>query len=574
MATYPNVNMANQYARDVVDGKILVCRWVRLACQRHIDDLSLAKNKSWPYRFDKDLAERFCRFSQLMPHTKGEWARKKLRITLEPWQLFIFCCIYGWVRKKDKYRRFTEAYIEVPRKNGKSLIAACVGMYMFCADGEYAAEVYCGATTEKQAWKVFEPALKMAKKLPALRKKFSILPWAKKMTRPDGSVFEPVIGDPGDGDSPSCSIIDEYHEHATDALYTTMTTGMGAREQPLTLIITTGGFDIQSPCYDKRTQILEILEKIRSDGENDRIFGIVYTLDEGDDWTKPEMLEKANPNIGVSVKREFLLGKQQLGISTPSQTNKIKVKHFNLWVTAKTAYYNMEHWKAAEDKTLRLEDFRGESCYVGVDLASKVDLCCACPVFWREINGKTHYYCVSPMFWAPEDTINSTDSGKRRTAERYQSFVNQKALIPGDGAEVDFRMILENIIKLRETVSISGVPIDPDGATGISHAMMEEELNPVTISQNYTNLSAPMKELEAALASGRFHHDGNQVMTWCIRNVVGGHYTGSDDRVRPLKEGYENKIDGAISLIMAIGRIQLSAGEEQESAYDRYGITC
>ncbi|EBQ8726723.1 terminase large subunit, partial [Salmonella enterica] len=179
---------------------------------------------------------------------------------------------------------------EVPRKNGKSAIAAAVGNYMFCADGEYAAEVYCGATTEKQAWKVFAPALAMVKKLPALRQKYCIKPWAKKMTRPDGSLFAPIIGDPGDGDSPSCAIIDEYHEHDTDALYTTMTTGMGAREQPITLIITTAGFDIASPCYEKRTQVVEILERIREGGENEAIFGIIYTLDDDDDWTQPEAL--------------------------------------------------------------------------------------------------------------------------------------------------------------------------------------------------------------------------------------------------------------------------------------------
>ncbi|HAT2188692.1 TPA: hypothetical protein I8243_001598 [Citrobacter freundii] len=226
MATYPNVNAANQYARDVVNGKILACRLTILSCQRHLDDLERAKDPNWPYRFDKNKAERFLRFSQKMPHTSGEWARRKLRIEFEPWQKFSLGVPFGWVRKDTGFRRFTEIYIEVPRKNGKSAIAAAIGNYMFCADGEYAAEVYCGATTEKQAWKVFAPALAMVKKLPSLRQKFSIKPWAKRMTRPDGSVFAPIIGDPGDGDSPSCAIIDEYHEHDTDALYTTMTTGI------------------------------------------------------------------------------------------------------------------------------------------------------------------------------------------------------------------------------------------------------------------------------------------------------------------------------------------------------------
>ncbi|HAT2743916.1 TPA: DUF1983 domain-containing protein [Citrobacter farmeri] len=408
MATYPNVNAANQYARDIVGGKILACQLTILACQRHLDDLERAKDPNWPYRFDKNKAERFLRFAQKMPHTAGEWARRKLRIEFEPWQKFALGAPFGWVNKKSGLRRFTEIYIEVPRKNGKSAIAAAVGNYMFCADGEYGAEVYCGATTEKQAWKVFAPALSMVKKLPALRQKFSIKPWAKKMTRPDGSVFAPVIGDPGDGDSPSCAIIDEYHEHITDALYTTMTTGMGAREQPLTLIITTAGYDITSPCYEKREQVVEILRNTRTGEENEGIFGIIYGLDDDDDWTRPEALIKANPNYGISVKEHFLRAKQLLAISNPSQTNKILTKHFNRWVSAKTVFYDLQKWMTAADKSLKLSDFADEECWLGIDLASKVDLNAVVPVFRRDIEGITHFYCVEPMFWVPGTSITST----------------------------------------------------------------------------------------------------------------------------------------------------------------------
>ncbi|AXD28460.1 terminase large subunit [Salmonella enterica] len=568
MATYPNVNAANQYARDVVNGKILACRLTILACQRHLDDLERAKDPRWPYRFDKNKAERFLRFSQKMPHTSGEWARRKLRIEFEPWQKFALGVPFGWVRKDTGFRRFTEIYIEVPRKNGKSAIAAAVGNYMFCADGEYAAEVYCGATTEKQAWKVFAPALAMVKKLPALRQKYCIKPWAKKMTRPDGSLFAPIIGDPGDGDSPSCAIIDEYHEHDTDALYTTMTTGMGAREQPITLIITTAGFDIASPCYEKRTQVVEILERIREGGENEAIFGIIYTLDDDDDWTQPEALIKANPNYNISVKEGFLKAKQLLAMSTPGQTNKILTKHFNKWVSSKAAYYNLQKWMAAADKTLRLSDFAGEECYLGIDLASKLDLNAVVPVFRREIDGLSHYYCVSPMFWVPEDTVYATDPALKTIADRYQSFVNQGVLVPSDGAEVDYRLILEAILKLRKTVKIAASPIDPYGATGLSHMLQDEGLEPVTITQNYTNMSDPVREIEAAIAADRFHHDGNPLMTWCISNVVGKYLPGSDDVVRPVKEGAGNKIDGAVGLMMGVGRAMLNEPKDFLSNLD------
>ncbi|WP_318532409.1 terminase large subunit domain-containing protein [Escherichia coli] len=232
--SYPNVNAANQYARDVVRGKIIACQFVIQACQRHLDDLMAEKSKSFRYRFDKDLAERAAKFIQLLPHTKGEWAFKRMPITLEPWQLFVICCAFGWVNKGTRLRRFREVYTEIPRKNGKSAISAGVALYCFACDNEFGAEVYSGATTEKQAWEVFRPARLMCKRTPMLTEAFGIEVNASNMNRPeDGARFEPLIGNPGDGSSPHCAVVDEYHEHATDALYTTMLTGMGARRQPL-----------------------------------------------------------------------------------------------------------------------------------------------------------------------------------------------------------------------------------------------------------------------------------------------------------------------------------------------------
>lgn len=221
--SYPNVNAANQYARDVVRGKIVACQFVIQACQRHLDDLMAEKSKSFRYRFDKDLAERAAKFIQLLPHTKGEWAFKRMPITLEPWQLFVICCAFGWVNKGTRLRRFREVYTEIPRKNGKSAISAGVALYCFACDNEFGAEVYSGATTEKQAWEVFRPARLMCKRTPMLTEAFGIEVNASNMNRPeDGARFEPLIGNPGDGSSPHCAVVDEYHEHATDALYTTM----------------------------------------------------------------------------------------------------------------------------------------------------------------------------------------------------------------------------------------------------------------------------------------------------------------------------------------------------------------
>lgn len=571
MAAFPSVNMANQYARDVLNGKILACKSIQLACQRHFNDLKISLDKDYPYRFDRELAERACRFVQLLPHSSGDLAGQKLK--LEPWQAFAFSSIFGWVTKKTKKRRFREAYIRVARKNGKSFFAAGIGTYMFCADGENSAEVYCGATTMAQAKKVFTPARQMADRLPSLRAKFNISVWVDSLTRPDGSLFAPIAGKPGDGDSPHCAIIDEYHEHDTDHMYEAMTLGMGARSQPLTLIITTAGTSLESPCYDKDKQVKEMLN---GHVPNDRLFGLVYELDEGDDWTDPTNFIKANPNLNVSISYDDLLAEMEVAKQVPRKVNAFKTKRLNIWVSGKAAFYNMTQWHAAADKSLRYEDFAGEDYYLGLDLAQRLDLNAGVGVFVREIEGKKHYYCIRPKFWVPEDTVRSTDPKIAKTADRYVKFVEMGALEATDGAEADYREILASIIDLQEIdkVRVSEIPIDPSGATALSHELQDHGFEPISIRQDYTNMSPPMKELEAALAGGRFHHDGNPVLSWCISNVIGKNVPGSDDIVRPTKGDKQSKIDGATALFMAIGRAMLNGRASNQSVYDEEDVAC
>jgi phage terminase large subunit-like protein len=571
MAAYPSVNMANQYARDVLNGKILACKSIQLACQRHFNELKISLDKDYPYRFDRELAERACRFVQLLPHSSGDLAGQKLK--LEPWQAFAFSSIFGWVTKKTKKRRFREAYIRVARKNGKSFFAAGIGTYMFCADGENSAEVYCGATTMAQAKKVFTPARQMADRLPSLRSKFNISVWVDSLTRPDGSLFAPIAGKPGDGDSPHCAIIDEYHEHDTDHMYEAMTLGMGARSQPLTLIITTAGTSLESPCYDKDKQVKEMLN---GHVPNDRLFGLIYELDEGDDWTDPTNFIKANPNLDVSISYDDLLAEMEVAKQVPRKVNAFKTKRLNIWVSGKAAFYNMTQWHAAADKSLRYEDFAGEDYYLGLDLAQRLDLNAGVGVFVREIEGKKHYYCIRPKFWVPDDTVRSTDPKIAKTADRYVKFVEMGALEATDGAEADYREILASIIDLQEIdkVRISEIPIDPSGATALSHELQDHGFEPISIRQDYTNMSPPMKELEAALAGGRFHHDGNPVLSWCISNVIGKNVPGSDDIVRPTKGDKQSKIDGATALFMALGRAMLNGRASNQSVYDEEDVAC
>lgn len=566
--SYKYTAIAEKYAKNVLSGKIKVCRWVFLACRRHVTDVSRSKKKNYPYRFDKSRSEHFLDFTHRLRHVKGKWAKQP--VIFEPHQCFVYAVIFGWVHKSTGKRRFTEAYQEKPRKNGKSLEAVAVSLYTAFADGEFGAEIYCGATTEKQAMMVFEPARLMCKRDQDLREYFDIQVNAKNLNSPkDNSKIEPVVGDPGDGGSPHCFVIDEYHEHQKSNMYDTAVTGMGAREQPLVFIITTAGSNLASPCYVKRKEIEAILEGSQ---EDENVFGVIYSLDDDDDWTTEEALHKANPNIGVSVSLEYLRSQQRKAINNPRHTNTFKTKHLNIWGGAKSAFFNMQDWQNCFDESLKPGDLVGSDEYFALDLAKKLDLNAGVGVYAKEIEGKLHYYCVSPKFWIPHDTVFNSDD--ESASQRYQGWVESGYLEDTDGAEMDYLYILEDI-KERAS-SIQEIPIDPHGGQMLTHRLQDEAYDVVEVIQNYTNMSTPMKELEAAIKSGRFHHDGNPILTWCISNVIGKELPGSDDIVRPTKDKATNaKIDGATALIMAIGRaLDYHHGATKQSVYDESDVLC
>ena len=567
MASYPNVNAANKYARDVVSGKIDVCKEVKQACKRHLDDLKRSETRAFKYKFCRDTAESACGFVQLLPHTKGKWARDRQTIKLEPWQKFIFCCVFGWLNKKTNLRRFTEAYCEIPRKNGKSVIAAGVGLYMLCADGEFGAEVYCGATTEKQAWEVFRPAKIMLEKTPDLTSFAGIEIMAKNISIPaDGSRFEPLIGNPGDGSSPSCAIIDEFHEHEEPDQYETMLTGMGAREQALMFIITTSGFNLAGPCYDKRRQVQQMLDGVMP---NEEMFGIIYGIDVGDDWQDPAILKKANPNFGVSVGEDYLLKQQRDAIRYPSRTNAFLTKHLNVWVSARSAWLNMADWHKCGDPALSLEQFYGKPCWLSVDLASKTDICSLGFLFKDTLeSGKTRWTYFTRSY-LPEGALER--AGNNRAA--YETWVNSGHLTLMDGEEIDFDQIREDIKDLAAQLDITELPYDPWRATQLAHQLMSDGANVVEFRNTVQNMSPAMREWEAAITGGRFRHNADPVLTWMASNVEAK--ADAKDNIYPRKARNENKIDGVIAGLMAMGRAVVGGmAEPQQSIYDTSDVLC
>ena len=558
------VARAHAYAREVVAGSRVACKWVKAACQRHLDDLQRSSRGGWDYVFEPKRALRAVKFIEALPHVKGRWATKGELIKLEPWQLFIICCLFGWIERRTGFYRFQLAYICVPRKNTKSTMAAGIGLFKLAADGEYGAEVYSGATTEKQAWEVFRPAKQMAERTPQLLEAFGITVNAKSLTIfGNGSRFEPVIGNPGDGASPSCAVVDEYHEHLSDSLYNTMLTGMGAREQPLLLVITTAGSDRSGPCYALQSDVQRMLDgKIK----NERLFGIVYTIDETDDWKSEGALIKANPNFGVSVGADWLREQQQAAIQSARKQNIFKTKHLDCWVNADVAWMNMAAWDRLADPTLTLSDFERDECFVAIDLASRIDIAAKVRLFRRQIEGKDHYYCF-PTFFLNEAAV------EEKRNQSYAGWANEGRLTVTPGNITDYAWIADDLVADAGRFRVREVPYDPwQGAGLVQFVQAREDWTQtaefVEVRQSVQNHSPAMKELEALVLDGRLHHDGDPVLGWMIGNVVC--HRDAKDNIYPRKEREENKIDGAVALIMALGRAM--ANPDVGSAYDKGGV--
>lgn len=542
---HPHVESGERYAKDVIAGKIPASKWVRLACERHFRD---KKRKDWAYRFDAAKAERVAKFCELFPHTKGRWAAKNEPFVLQPWQCFLVLSVFGWVYKagpKKGMRRFTRALLLVPRKNGKSDLAARLGLHMFSNDGEFGAEVFSGATSEVQAWEVFRPARLMAERTPAFQEHFGVGVMKSNLhILVNGSRFEPIIGKPGDGASPSCAIIDEYHEHLDDTLFDTMETGMAAREQPLSLVITTAGDNLSGPCYSLMKDLEKVLEGTT---ENDHFWGAIFTVDETDDWTTEAALRKANPNYGVSVDPDRLKFKQQEAIRNSRKQGEYQTKHLNVWVGARQAFFNIHSWHACAKPEIRPEHYKGRRLLVGMDLASSKDIAAVLMLF--ELDGGR--YATFSRFYIPEAAIANGAN------EHYAGWARDGHLIVTDGDMIDYRQIEADILWLHSEYGISELAFDPAYAQMLVQRLGEQGIPCVDVRPTVLNFSAPMKHLDGLILSGLIEHDGDPCMTWQMANVVAK--LDAKDNVYPNKERPEAKIDGPVGLIMAMNRAMVQA---------------
>jgi len=482
-----------------------------------------------------------------MRHEKGKLQGQ--RFHLEDWQCFILCNIFGYVDEQG-IRKYREAFILVPRGNGKSPLAAIIALWMTFFDGEPGSEVYCGAAGESQALEVFRPAKAMVEQVPELFKRHGVTAAAKSIFQESSrSRFKPVIRNPKDGASIYCAILDEWHEALDAAQYDCFRTGANKRKNSLLLEISTAGVSTQSPCHEKQGEVEKILEGTI---ENDRLFGLIYTVDPETDWTSREALVMANPNLGISNDEEALLLDQAEAVRNPAKQNIFKTKHLNVWCTALTAWMNMNTWSKCYDKTLTEESVTGLSCWFGADLARTKDLSATVFLFRKDIEGKPHYYCLTKAY-LPESEVNLPEN------QHLQSWVRQGWLTSTSGASTDWTLLRAEAVKLAKQYKALELVYDPMFADDYSLYVSDEVGIPrVTIAPTRKLITPPMQELEAAVNDGRFHHDGNPLLTWCIGNVIVTESNTTGLLSMPEKKRANNKIDAALALFYAMSRASLA----------------
>jgi len=548
---------AEQYVDDVLCGRQAACKWVRLACQRHRRDLETGAERG--LRFDEDAARLAIAFFALLTHSKGEWAGRPVK--LEPWQQFILWTVFGW-KRADGTRRFRTAYQEVARKNGKTTIAAGIGLYLMVADGEPGAEVYSAATKRDQARLSHAEATRMAKASPQIRKLVTI--YKDNIHIQDtASKFEPLGADADtmDGLNVHGAIVDEVHAHKTRDTWDKLETATGSRRQPLTFAITTAGYDRQSLCF----QLHEYAEKVL-DGvvEDDSFFGIIYSLDEGDDWEDEKNWVKANPNLGRSKKLDDMRRKAARAREMPAALNAFLRLELDVWTHSETKWVNMEHWRACGD-AVNAAGLRGRTCYGGLDLSSSIDIAAEVLVFPPQADGDP--YEVLCRFWIPEDSI---EARVKRDRVPYDVWVRQGFLTATPGNVIDYGYILAQIDEDLQMYDLPEMAFDRWGATKIQVELADLG-GPdfmVQFGQGFASMSPPMKELEKIILSHDLAHGNHPVLTWMADNVVA--LQDAAGNIKPDKERSREKIDGITALIMALDRAMRH--EEHRSVYEKRGI--
>ena len=526
------------YIEGVLEEKIPVCQSIKLAVERAYNDHEQAQDKGLIYLPKK--ANRVVKYTRYCKHTKGKWANQPF--DQELWQLFITGELFGWYYEDINVRRYRTAFIEIPKKNGKTFYVGTLGLYMLQADGENGAEVYVYASEKGQATIMFNQARACVLKSEALSKR--IVVYRESLVIPENdSKMAPMPSDPDtvDGYNPNCQLVDEVHRHKTREIWDLSEHATDARENPLTIGITTAGKDLTSVCYEQHEYGLNILNKVYDD---DRFFTFIATPDKGYDPYNELEWYKLNPNLGVTKTVESIRDKAKKAKQSPKSGVYFRRMQCNEWTQHVEAWLHMEDWNECPTE-FDFEKLKGRICYGGIDLALSQDLSAVSLVFELD-----PLWVILVKFYCPEDSI------KYRTEMEnvpYQTWAEQGYIDVTEGNVTDFDYIYKDIISMGKSYQIAEIGFDPYRAAQLASNLTAYGFEMVQVRQGTLSMNEPMERLHEKIISRHLVHQGNPILNWNAANTV-----VREDRnkmIAPDKKYSKEKIDGIVATINAASRV-------------------
>lgn len=511
--------------------------------------------------YDNAKAERAKNFINCLKHTKGKW--RGIPFDLLPWQDKIIGDIFGTV-KENGYRQYNTAYVEIPKKNGKSELAAAIALLLTCGDNEWGAEVYGCASDRQQASIVFDVAVEMIDQCPALKKRIKPIMSVKRIVyKPTNSFYQVLSAEAytKHGLNVHGVIFDELHAQPNRELFDVMTKGSGdARTQPLFFLITTAGTDRNSICYEQHQKAVDLIEGRKIDKT---FYPVIYGIDDNDDWSKEENWYKANPSLGHTIDVEKVRNAYNAARENPAEENIFRQLRLNQWVKQSTRWMQMDKWDEC-DFDIDLDSLRGRECYGGLDLSSTTDITAFVLVFTPRNDEEK--YIVLPYFWIPEDNLKLR---VRRDHVPYDVWEKQGYIKTTEGNVVHYGFIEAFIEELGTTFNIREIAFDRWGAVQMVQNLEGMGFTVVPFGQGYKDMSPPTKELMKITLEKKVAHGGNPVLRWMMDNI----YVKTDPagNIKPDKEKSTERIDGAVALIMALDRTIRNQGRGG-SVYDERGI--
>lgn len=537
----------NRYIKTVNAGIVPVCQYVKYAVDRQLSDTKKQKSADFPYYFDEDEAERWIKFISILRHTSGTW--KGQFFNIQDFQAFRWAVLFGWQRKDGKGRRFRRAFVEVARKQGKTEEAAAIMLGGLLIDGEQTAQIYSAATTRHQAKIVYNAAKMMGRELKqdseAIRDALKVMQHRVIFEQND-SFMEALSAEAGtlDGLSPHVAVIDEFHAHPTNEVLKVIETGMGARTQPLTYIITTAGFNFESPWYHMRQNCIDILREVKHD---DTFFGIIYTLDDGDDWNDKTTWVKANPQIGTTPTWEFMESEYTKAVNEGGRSEvEFKTKNLNLPVGVSEVWIPDELWQSCPTE-IDMKALEGRECYAGIDFASISDFTALVVLFPPLSDDEP--YTIIPHFWIPEDTLKI----KSRDLPDLIRWQKEGLITVTPGNATDYDYLVGEVRRLRDLYGLRAIGYDPHNAWQTIVKLQADGVEVDSFSQGIMNMSPPSKEFERLVRTKRINHGGNPVLRWMLQNCVPYYDFNENLKVKRMKETRGAKIDGIVASIIALG---------------------